>query len=443
MPSHRLVTALREVFARPDDAVPMGGASVPAVPAEAEAPDSWRSHTAYDGPYPRFAVRYPRDWSVLGPGDPLHLQPPDDFDVAVTITTAPVGVSGPMGMLDAFETLAEARGLVFDRRAVLLDRWGEDGWAGSWAWTEREGGAVRSWWILLLGHDQHLVYAMANGSVESLFEVMPTIRSVFGSLRLPPSDRLAPEQFPLALCQLLNDRRSDGDVPWSLEGQMLVSGGLVIQLGDLYRGYLLHGDLEETAAALDLRQHPDPQDQYGGRDWRDLEGRLRVVLRRAEAVQELDIVCVPQGHGVVACPVLDSSDRMTFIPRVEADRWGVTPLDLLTRAIARLDSSGQPELEEIYDESDERLLGFRLAAGDGYDSGRLLGPRLQKWLTAALGGRPIIAMPAAGYVLILRDEGVWRQRLAETAAQGFGRRPRPLSGDLWTWSDAGLVPLMP
>ncbi len=443
MPVRRLVTALREVFAQPLDAVPMGGASVPAVPADAEAPESWRTHAAFDGPYPRFTVRYPRDWNVLGPGDPLHLQPPDGAgqDVAVTVTTAPVGISGPTGMLDALETLAEARGLVFDRRAVRLDRWGEDGWAGSWAWTEQEGGQVRSWWILLLGHDQHLVYAMANGSAESLYEAMPTIREVFGSLRLPPSDRLAPEQFPLALCQLLNDRRGFDEVPWTLEGDKLASGGLVVGLRDLYRAYLLHGDLAQTASALDLRQHPDPQDQYGGRGWDELEGRLRVVLRRAEAVREIDVVQIPQGHGVVACPVLDSSDRMTFIPTVEAERWGITPLDLLSRAIARLDGGPLPDLEAIHEESTDRLLGFRLAAGDGYDSGRLLGPRLQRLLSESLGGQPIIAMPAAGYVLVLRDEADWRERLAETAAQGFDVRPRPLSADLWTWTEAGLVPL--
>jgi uncharacterized protein YtpQ (UPF0354 family) len=149
---------------------------------------------------------------------------------------------------------------------------------------------------------------------------------------------------------------------------------------------------------------------------------------------------VPLDGDVVACPVLDSEDRMTFIPSVEAERWGVTPQRVLRLAIAALEADATLSLEELRDEASGAVVGFRLADGDGYDSGRLLCPAVQRKLSKLLGGSLTVAMPTAGLVLVVLDEAVHRLDLSGAAQRSFRRRPRPLSERLWRWTEQGLEP---
>jgi hypothetical protein len=417
------------------------------VPLASAAPEGWRSYECMAGPYTRFSVRYPRSWHALAPqsGDPVHLQPDprSKLNLAVTITTHPEPVHGPQGILDALTEAAVARGIECERARVQLDRWQEDGWAGSWAWTERStAGEERCWWLLVIGHDQGTIFVMANGQQDHLEQQSDDVEGIVASVQLPPGDLLAPEFFPMSLCQLLNDRRFGGEQPWGFndDGQ-LQSGQLVVRLWDLYRAYLHAGDLEAIAGALDARARDGLERSWEGRDWEDVRSRLRVVLRRIENVRGLPVVQVPLSDDLVACPVLDSGDQMVFIPTEESERWGLDPRDLLTTAVASLDRGGPATLVEVRDDADGSLRAFQIADGDGYDSGRLLSPRLRSIIEEALGGPLIVAMPAAGLVLVARDDAETRLDLAEAADLGFHRRPRPLSDALWRWTEAGLEPL--
>jgi len=399
------------------------------------------------GPYSRFVVRYPRSWHALAPqsGDPVHLQPDprSRLELAVTVTTHPMAIHGPQGILDALAEAAGARGVEFERSRVQLDRWQDDGWAGSWAWTERgHSGPTRGWWLVVIGHDQGTIFMMATGARTDLEERADEVEGILASLRLPPSDLLAPEFFPHALCQLLNDRRFRGEQPWGFNDDgHLQSGGLVVRLWDLYRAYLHSGDLEAIAAALDARARDGLDATWADRDWEEVRSRLRVVLRRRETVRGLPVVQVPLSEDLVACPVLDSGDQMVFIPTEESERWGLDPRDLLTNAVASLDQGGPARLVEVRDDTDGSLRAFQIADGDGYDSGRLLCPRVRSTIEEALGGPLIVAIPAAGLVLVARDDEAMRHDLAEAADLGFHRRPRPLSDELWRWTEAGLEPL--
>lgn len=448
MPDSRLVTALREVFrtvGSPGESVP--ARIIPRVPLASEPPDGWRSYECLAGPYTRFTVRYPRSWHALAPqsGDPVHLQPDprEGLELAVTVTTHPEAIHGPQGILDALAEAAEARGVECDRSRVHLDRWEDDGWAGSWAWTERSvAGEVRGWWLVVIGHDQGTIFMMATGDRAHLEQRSEEIEGILASLRLPPSDLLAPEFFPRALCQLLNDRRFGGEQPWGFNDDgHLQSGALVVRLWDLYRAYLHVGDLERVARALDAQARDGLERSWAGRDWEEVRSQLRVVLRRRETVRGLAVVQVPLSDDLVACPVLDSGDQMVFIPIEESERWGLDPRDLLTNAVASLDQGGPARLVEVRDDADGSLRAFQIADGDGYDSGRLLCPRVRTTIEEALGGPLIVAIPAAGLVLVARDDEETRLDLAEAADLGFNRRPRPLSDGLWRWTEAGLEPL--
>ena len=443
MPVRRMVDALSLLFAHPaDGSAPQAAESIPPVPLQIDAPDGWRCHESFYGPYRRYAVSYPRDWHALAPAsDPVHLQPPprSELDLAVTLSASATAVLGPQGILDAVERLAEARGLDSPRSEVSLDRWGEDGWAGCWAWNERRDGLVRAWRLLVLGHDQQMVYVMVNGSKRDVEAAWTTCERILASVRLPPADLLAPEFFPLALAELLNDRRSPGEAEWSYDREgNLVSGNMRVRLGDLYRGYLADGDLDGVAAALDVRAPKTVEGRWSGRTWDEVAGRLRVVLRRQEAIAELNVVGIPLDGGLVACPVLDADDHMAFIPAQEPDRWGVEAQDLLTRAVATLDGEGEPQLQPVRDGAQGPIRGYRIVEGDGYDSGRLLGPSLRARLEAELGADLLVAMPSAGFVLVLKDDARSREGLARTAERGFVQRPRPLSRSLWLWTEAGL-----
>ncbi|MCP4791991.1 MAG: hypothetical protein GY882_01445 [Actinomycetia bacterium] len=372
----------------------------------------------------------------------MHIQPDprSQLDLSVTVTSHPEPVHGPQGILGQIEELAKARGIECNTSQVQLDRWGDDGWAGSWAWDEQCDGLDRRWRVMALGHDQGTVFVMAEGSTRDYAECAALVESMIASITLPPAELLAPEFFPKALCELLNDRLTPGSTPWGFSPQgHLQCGDLIVRLPHLYRAYLDDGDLDGVASAVD--RHSDSADQppeFAGANWEDISGRLRVVLRRADSLAGLPVVKIPMNGALVACPVLDSDDRMTFIPEVEAERWGLDPRSLLTHAVASLDGSAYPQLVEVFADDGEQLLGFQIADGDGYDSGRLLCPRIRASIEAALGGPLIVIMPSAGLVLVARDDDALRNNLAEAAATGYARRPRPLSEELWRWTEAGL-----
>ena len=422
--------------------------SIPPVPLPGDPPESWRSFDCTRGPYSRFVVSYPRTWQTTSQADSdiLHLEPMDTSRaISVTFTVAPVPVAGPQGLLDALELLADSRGLQWTRNSARLDRWGSDAWAASWAWLERTADrSANPYRVLIVGHDQGMVFVTATGT-EAEFEASEgEVNEIIASLRLPPAHLLAPEQFPHALCELLNDRRAQNESHWHFsDGGILESNALKVRLWDLYRAYLLDGDLEHLAGSLDARARNEVDSRWAGSTWEEVQGHLRVVLRRRETVGDLPIVQVPIGGELVACPVLDSDDRMTFIPLEESKRWGIEPRDLLTRAVASLDSEGPVQLVELEDRQGQTLNGVLLADEDGYDSGRLLCPRVRQLLVQILGGPLIVAAPAAGMVFVARDDDITRARLTEAAQRAFDRRPRPLSRRLWRWTEGGLELLFP
>ena len=445
MRGNRLITSIRELLGRSSDHSEIEPLSeIPAVPLPAGAMPGWRNYRCMAGPYERFRVHYPRDWdSLVGEGgDPIHLKPAG-CDVSVTVSANSEPVFGPQGIIDLIEGMAKARGVVFERRTVQIDRWAEDGWAGSWAWRERDPhGAARLWRMLVLGHDQGNLIAMVNGAEEQIAQHAAQCEEILASIVLPPSELLAPQAFPLALCELLNDRRVGDEPYWYLsEEGHLCCGELVVRLANIYRSYLERKDLDEVASLLDIQVQRPGVAESQGPNWEEVRDRLRVVLRRQDAVAELDIICVPLHGGIVACPVLDSEQQITFIPKEEAQRWGLDPRDLLTRAVATLDAESSVNLIELRDADTDVLRGFRIAADDGYDSGRLLCPSLRAALEDSLGNPLLVAMPAARSVLVLRDSDESRKLLSNAASTRFESRARPLSQDLWLWTESGLQPL--
>jgi hypothetical protein len=442
MRGNRLISAIRELLGKAADTSEVEPlAKIPAVPLPAGAMPGWRSYRCMSGPYERFRVHYPRNWnSIVGEGgDPIHLKPPSG-DVAVTVSANIEPVFGPQGIIDLIEGMANSRGVPFERRTVQIDRWEDDGWAGSWAWRERDpDGTTRLWRMLVLGHEQGNLIGMVNGAEVQLVEHSARCEEILTSIVLPPADVLAPESFPLALCELLNDRRGGDEPYWYLsEEGHLCCADLIVRLANIYRSYLLRHDLDEVAAQLDLRTQGPSGGQWQGRSWEEIRDRLRVVLRRKDTIAGLDIVSIPMHGGLVACPVLDSKEQITFIPNREASRWGLGPGAILTRAVATLDAESSVNLIELRDSKTDALKGFRIAADDGYDSGRLLCPSLRMALEDALGEGLLVAMPAARSVLVLRDSLESRKLLSDTASSNYQSRARPLSEDLWLWTEAGL-----
>ena len=180
--------------------------------------------------------------------------------------------------------------------------------------------------------------------------------------------------------------------------------------------------------------------RWGGLPWDQVAEHVRVVLRRREAVEELDIVQVLLPGGLVACPVLDTGDRMTFIPAAEAKRWGLDGRALLTNGVAMLDRDDPAVVIEAADENGMPR-GLMLADENGYDSGRLLSPQFRSRLIQALGGPLLVAMPSAWTIHVWRDTPGARRKLSELAERGYGEEPTPLSDGLWRWEAEGLLPL--
>ncbi|MBJ94628.1 MAG: hypothetical protein CMP23_09150 [Rickettsiales bacterium] len=445
MRGNRLISTIREFLGRslrPGHSEPV--ADIPPVPLPADIPAHWRRYRSMAGPYERFALGYPRNWEsmVAESGDPVHLSAPE-LDLSITVSANPEAVFGPQGVIDLIESMALARGLQFSWTDVAVDRWGEDGWAGSWAWQDQDvDGSHRTWRVLVMGHDQGSLIALVNGAQQDFSNHLELCDSVLATIALPPAALLAPENFPLALCELLNDRRSRQDPIWYLgeEGHLRCEE-LVVRLANIYRSYLLRQNLEEVAGLLDLELHavgdPPPAEQ----GWEEVRERLRVVLRREDAIRDLDVVSVPLPGGLVACPVLDSDRQITFIPSSQASVWGLDSRAVLTWAVAALDAESSVHLIELRDTETDFLHGFRIAADDGYDSGRLLCPSLRSTLEETLEGPLLVAMPGARAVMVLRDSAQSRALLKGAALRSYPERARPLSDGLWLWTEAGLEPL--
>ena len=412
------------------------------VPAPRPAPGSWRRRVCLAGPYVRYSLHLPHDWAELpGADDVVRAAPSYAAGARLTLAAYPLPVSGPQGLLDACETVLDGgRSLGPPKGTVRLARWRDDAWAASWGWqfAASPDEEPTSWRILALGNEQGVVVATAEGDGPVLDDV---VEGILGSIELPPCDLLAPEFFTLALVQLLNDRAGDmrGGTWFVNDDGLLVGGSLRLQPSNAYRSYLKDGDLEALAGQLDGRAHEGPGTEWRGLEWSEVRDFLRVLLRPRSAVENLDIVSVAVAPSIVACPVLDSSDRITFVPRSEAERWGMDPRSVLSWAVARLDA-GAASWVELRDETD-LLHGVQLGEGGGYDSGLLLSPALRATLEAELGSPLLVAMPAASCIHVWRDTAEARTHLARRAQMNFRRRARPLSDDLWLWTEKGLTPV--
>ena len=431
----------------------------------------WRNFRGTNGPYERFAVAYPRDWEAIPSkgGEILRLQPGGQEAVLreamsrtpltlehllsrastlqLTLAPHPVAIAGPQALFDVIGELARTRGLPIDRRDVVIDRWGDDAWAGSWSWIERrKGSPAEISWTFAVGHDQGVLLALVHGPREGFGATHETVATILGTIRLNGAALLAPEFFSHALCELLNDRHGPGTPdhpqPWTTDREgLLHDGHHSLHLSNLYRAYLLHGNLDAVAGAVEALPGEHGAAPWLGRHLEDLLPSLRVVLRRPEHLEHLTVMHVALPGGLVACPVIDSEDRLTFIPERVGERWGLGTTDLVDRAVAQLETGDPLLMEEVRDEDGGELIGVRFAADDAYDSGRLLCPRLRRALSVALGDPLLVAMPAAERIWVFRDSPRAREILLRAARRDYDRRPRPLSPVLWLWAPEGLRPL--
>jgi len=441
-------------------------------PSPSEPPPGWREHRVSYGPYSCFTLYAPRDLSVRETegAQLVHIEPLDrgvtsgqfpavdisgprrmqgfagittGTDFAITVSWTQVAVNGPQGLLDVLESVVAESIPSFDPSSVRLDRWGEEAWVGTWAWRDLGPDGERACQVVVIGHDEGAVTAMVHGVPDDVSSYEEVCERVLGSIRLSPASLLSPHSFPAALCELLNERAAGvREELWSIDGEgQLVSGSLVVRMPSLYRAYLQgDGDLEAVAALVDSQPRGHLERRWGGLAWEQVAEHVRVVLRRKEAVEGLSVVQVLLPGGLVACPVLDTGDRMTFIPPTEAERWGIDARSLLTNAVAQLDRDDPSVVIEAADE-EGMPQGLMLAADDGYDSGRLLCPQFRDRLSIALGGELLVAMPSAWTIHIWRDTPGARRRLARLAKRGFSEEPTPLSETLWRWEPSGLVPL--
>jgi hypothetical protein len=380
------------------------------------------------GPYPRFELHAPPSWTVHAHTDDLlHLEPDDD--IALTASWRSRNVYGPAGLADL---LAETAAIPAEALALpgAVVRWDDDAWAASVTLRDAPGRVCR---LLAVGHDPGGVAMVLHGSAAAMERHGRDAETMLGTLRLPPAHLLSPEQFPRALFELLNDRAVAVRQPgWEIvEDGSFVSGELVLRPGSLYRAYLKSGDLDAVAERIDSVPRGDVARRWADREWEDVRSHVRVVLRRDDAVAALDIVAVPVADGLVACPVLDSPDRMTFIPRRESHRWGLDAEALLTCAVGAL-----PRVDAA---PDGALDGLVLQ--DPYVTGTLLRPEEFARLSAALGSPLLVAMPSSRAVHVCRDSAAARCALADEAATRYRDDPRPLSERVWLWSEDGLQPL--
>jgi hypothetical protein len=465
MPARRFVSAIKDLLSRSGDTVVQPKSVIPPAPGPAEPPRGWRPHRVAYGPYTCFSLHAPRDLSARQTEGAhlLHLEPVDrgltsgqfpaisstgsarsqgfagidsGADFALTISWRPVAVHG-------LESVVAESIPSFDPTSVRLDRWGEEAWVGSWAWTDSGPEGERSCQVVVIGHDEGAVTAMIHGRPEDVAQHEAVCDDVLGTIRLASPDIHSPHSFPASLCELLNERATGvREELWAIDEEgRLVSGSLVVRMTSLYRAYLQSdGDLEAVAGLVDTHPRGFLERRWGGLSWDQVADHVRVVLRRREAVEDLEVVQVGLEGGLVACPVLDTGDRMTFIPPAEAERWGLDARALLTSAVAHLDR-GDPSVVIEAADAEGMPRGLLLAADDGYDSGRLLCPQFRDRLTVALGGPLLVAMPSAWTIHIWRDTPGARRKLSELAERGFHEEPTPLSAGLWRWEPEGLVPV--
>jgi len=463
----RLVSAIKDLLSRSGE-TSSAPATIPAPPRPVAAPAGWRPHRVSYGPYPCFTLHAPRDLSARQTegAQLLHLEPADrgvtsgafpavslsessiaqgfalvrsGADLAITVSWTAAAVHGPQGLLDVLESVVESIP-TFDPTTVRLDRWGEEAWVGSWAWMDGQPGSLRVCQVVVIGHDEGAVIAMVHGTPEDVAEYEAMCESVLASIRLAPARLHSPSTFPVALCEVLNERAAAvGADLWDrgIDGH-LRSGSLVVRTASLYRAYLQgDGDLDHVARLVDSRPRGYLERRWGGLTWEQVADHVRVVMRRAESVAGLDVVQVRLFADLVACPVLDTGDRMTFIPSKEAERWGIDGRELLTAAVAHLEQD-DPEVVIEAADADGMPRGLLLADEHGYDSGRLLSPAFRERLIQALGGPLLVAMPSAWAIHVWRDTPNARRRLSELAERAFLEEPTPLSAGLWRWEAEGL-----
>lgn len=136
--------------------------------------------------------------------------------------------------------------------------------------------------------------------------------------------------------------------------------------------------------------------------------------------------------------VVDEEERYCYINRSQAERWGVSPMQLLATALRNLERASVGARWKQFGTGAQAM--FAVETFDGYDASRILLGKQMASLAGKVAGQIVIAIPHRDYMVAFGDaDPEFFSQLQDHVRQDFEQHSYPITAQLFTLDAAGRV----
>jgi len=136
--------------------------------------------------------------------------------------------------------------------------------------------------------------------------------------------------------------------------------------------------------------------------------------------------------------VVDEEERYCYLDRSVAERWGVSPLQLMTTALGNLERISAGVRWQQFGKGTQAM--FAVESFDGYDASRILMSKDMIRIAGKVAGQVVIAIPHRDYLMAFGDaDPEFVAQLTEHVRQDFEQHSYPITSQLFTLDTAGRV----
>jgi uncharacterized protein YtpQ (UPF0354 family) len=220
--------------------------------------------------------------------------------------------------------------------------------------------------------------------------------------------------------------------------------GHTISLENLYRAVSYDArdpERQITRWVVELLRATEgrPDDEAGFEQVRDRIYPMLLPAHGRDSAYET-AVHQPLIEGLQVAYAIDSDRTITYIPRRQFDKWGVSIDQLHEAAIANLVTRSSRLEVQAGQDAEGRVGILLIQTLDGYDASRLLLPTLHQQFREHLGSPFLAAIPNRDILVCCRNDPAMLDRVRQQAAHDFQSMPHSLTERLFLVTADGIAP---
>lgn len=217
----------------------------------------------------------------------------------------------------------------------------------------------------------------------------------------------------------------------------------VVDIRNLYKNYVDAPEAKETMidSFLSHQVYEEPngiQGTFADNAERILPQVVPPSLLEFCRREGRDLAAVVYTHDLHVAFVVDEAERYCYINQSVAERWGVSPLQLMATALRNLEHISEEVNWQQFGTGTNAL--YVIESFDGYDASRILLSRELAQIAGRVAGQIVIAIPHRDYLIACGDaDPAVVADLQERVRQDFEQHGYPITPQLFTLDGAGRV----